>query len=111
MILQPKDSGISICIRAATVVLCVFGTAQAASTPSHLQATSYNGTAYILSSKRGTGWGFNASGVANELTVLPVSWWYNWGNYNPDPVSADFSQVIPHLSIRACLSAMPTPTN
>lgn len=46
-----------------------------------------------VTSKRGTGWGFNATGLAPELRALPVSWWYNWGNYNPDAEAVATSKV------------------
>ena len=34
--------------------------------------------------KRGSGWGYTAQNVSDELQATPVRWWYNWGNGIPD---------------------------
>ena len=46
-----------------------------------------------LSPKRGTGWGYSDTRVAPELAALPLAWWYNWGNSDPDAAATKYSQV------------------
>ena len=48
--------------------------------------------------KRGTGWGYNDQGVKAELKLLPLTWWYNWGNGIPDGIAAD-------VKVRHCFHA------
>lgn len=54
--------------------------------------------------KRGSGWGYTAQNVSNELQALPVSWWYNWGNGIPDAAAeattaVSFSICLYHMSL------------